>query len=531
MRICMTVLAVVAALSAALAQQPVVWTASPWEHVLKSTPPRQGEPIRLRAAANEYEPFRIIVHAGADPLADVDLTVSDLKGAKSTIRARHLTLFREHYLNISAPSLRSTAPTGWYPDALIPFVDPESGADLKGARFEATPYTIEANTNQGYWVDVYVPERTPPGDYTGNVTVTSVGKTLAVVPVTLRVRGFVLPQTIAMQSNFGSLGSRIAKGNKLEPNSPELARIEDLYIDSFLEHRAVPGTLGDIWPKVNDDGTVDDSLTGARLRRLIEDKHVNALKLPFSPKDPEKCKRDLRAYAAYLRQKGWLDLAYVYLKDEPNNAEDYETVRQQAALVKAADPGIGRMCTEQTITSDEKWGNLYGAVNLWCPLWGLWDEKTALERQAQGEKLWSYTALCQREAPFWQVDFAPVSFRAPFWISWHYDIKGFLYWSSVYWDAYEDVWTKPHFRDKYWGEGMLVYPGLEAGIRGPVPSIRLKLIREALEDYEYMTLAAGQGKKAEVDALVARLTRSFKDWEKDPQAYLTAREELARLID
>lgn len=205
-------------------------------------------------------------------------------------------------------------------------------------------------------------------------------------------------------------------------------------------------------------------------------------------------------------------------------------MREQGALIKEADPQIRRMCTEQTITSNPEWGDLYGAVDCWCPLWGLYDEKTARERQALGEQRWSYTALCQREAPFWQVDFAPVHFRAPFWISWHYDINGFLYWSSVYWDPYEDVWNKPHFRDKYWGEGMLVYPGGVAGIKGPVPSIRLKLVREALEDYEYMTLAARQGKGAQVDAIIDKLARSFQDWEKDPQAYVAARAELARLI-
>lgn len=514
----------------ALAQQPAVWTASPWEHVLKSSPAGKTCAVSLTSAANEYEPFRIIVRAGAEPLADVHLTVSDLQGPKSRLRARNLTLYREHYLNVFAPSARSTAPTGWYPDALIPFVDPKTGEDLKGARFDATPYTIEANSNQGYWVDIYVPRNTPAGEYRGTVTVTTADKPLAQVPVSLTVRGFALPDEIAMQSCFGSLGSRLAKKLNLDPASAEFAKVEDEYIDAFLDHRAVPGSLGNIWPTVKEDGTVDDSLTGERLRRLVEDKHVNALRLSFAMSDPVKGKRDLRAHANYLRQKGWLDLSYVYLRDEPNNAEDYETVRKQAAFVKDADPEIGRMCTEQTITSNPEWGDLYGAVNIWCPLWGLWDEKTAWERQALGEKLWSYTALCQREAPFWQVDFAPVHFRAPLWISWRYDIKGFLYWSSVYWDPYEDIWTKPHFRDKYWGEGMMVYPGADAGISGPVTSIRLKLVREALEDYEYMTLAAKQGKKAQVDALVLRLTRSFQDWEKDPAAYEKAREELAGMI-
>ena len=66
---------------------------------------------------------------------------------------------------------------------------------------------------------------------------------------------------------------------------------------------------------------------------------------------------------------------------------------------------------------------------------------------------------------------------------------------------------------------MLLYPGKDAGIGGPVPSIRLKLIREALEDFEYMTLADKQGHKAQVDEIVDSLVRSFNDWSQSPEAY------------
>jgi hypothetical protein len=231
-----------------------------------------------------------------------------------------------------------------------------------------------------------------------------------------------------------------------------------------------------------------------------------------------------------LRDKGWLDLAYIYMKDEPNDAEEYEIVRQQGELIRES--GIKRLCTEQTVTSNPEWGTLYGAVDIWCPLWCLYDEDTARERQELGEEIWTYTALCQGRgtAPFWQIDFSPVQFRAPFWVSWHYGAKGFLYWSSIYWTAGQDPWTTPHFREQYWGEGMLLYPGKDIGLSGPVPSIRLKLIREALEDFEYMTLASRQGHKAEVDEVVVSLVRSFNDWSPNPKAYMAARAKIASLI-
>lgn len=56
---------------------------------------------------------------------------------------------------------------------------------------------------------------------------------------------------------------------------------------------------------------------------------------------------------------------------------------------------------------------------------------------------------------------------------------GLLYWAADYWtkDAWNDVDTYPIDGDHYPGEGMLVYPGEDAGVEGTVPSLRLKWIR------------------------------------------------------
>jgi hypothetical protein len=130
---------------------------------------------------------------------------------------------------------------------------------------------------------------------------------------------------------------------------------------------------------------------------------------------------------------------------------------------------------------------------------------------------------------------------------------GFLYWSSVYWGAYdgmEGVWNAPHFRERFWGEGMLLYPGQPAGIDGPVTSIRLKLIREAMEDYEYMVLAAqGEGggldiqmgsetmivtrrgdAREQVNRIVKNVASSFQAWSRDEGDYERARARLAEMI-
>lgn len=524
-------------LSACTQKRAIVWIASPWQRVMRNTPPGEMKSVDLKAAANEYEPFRIIIHNnGKQLLKDVNVNVSNLKSSDSEILAENLRLFRANYLNITKPSNRTKNPAGWYPDALIPFAGGETGIPSDKITYVAAPFKIDTAQNAEVWCDLFVPPGTKPGLYQGKVTVT-VGKSkLTEIPVNLNVWGFELPAKIAMLSHFGSLNEEAAKMMGIEVGSKEFVEMEYLFDHELLNHRAVPSTPGSAWPEWSEKEGIIDRGEADRMRNLVEMEHFNALDIPFRYKDDaKKCKAYLAATAEWLKKLGYLDMSYVYMEDEPNDIKEYEIVRKQGAMIKTANPEIGRMCTEQTITSNKAWGDLYGAVSIWCPLWGLWNDSTARERLAQGEKLWSYTALCQgpEGTPWWQIDMDPMNFRSPMWISWHFNITGFLYWSSSYWNGYgslQGVWEAPAFRKNFWGEGMLLYPGQPAGIKGFVPSVRLKLYRESVEDYEYMALAKSLGKGEEVNKIVDGVATSFQKWSHEQGTYEQAREKLANLI-
>jgi hypothetical protein len=84
------------------------------------------------------------------------------------------------------------------------------------------------------------------------------------------------------------------------------------------------------------------------------------------------------------------------------------------------------------------------------------------------------------------------------------------------------------------GDGTLLYPGRPAEWGGtrpfPVESIRLRTIRDGLEDLELLALARARGHGALADRWLARLVPSERGWERSAAPWLRARAELARAI-
>jgi len=155
------------------------------------------------------------------------------------------------------------------------------------------------------------------------------------------------------------------------------------------------------------------------------------------------------------------------------------------------------------------------------------------KRLFAGEAVWSYAALWQgrRDTPFWELDFPLLNYRIPMWINWRFGITGLLYWSTMNWAPARDVWTNPvTYGDQYNMEGSLLYPGADAGVQGFITSIRLKQIREGLEDYEYLTILEQHRGRMAADDVVKKIARSWQDWDTDTRHLVEARAKIAGLI-
>lgn len=528
-------LALLGALLVTPAPSMTVFTADSLTRIRPKDPVRPEAEARLKAARNEAEAFQVVVRAGEKPLPAVMVEVSDLQGDGGRVIGRAaVSLYREHYLDVRTPSPRSKDGAGAYPDPLIPILPPAARPPAKLPRFAGGPFAVLPDTNQPIWVEITVPKDAAAGDYQGTVTVACFGELSVAIPVKLTVWDFALPDVPSLRTNFGGLGRRLLTGHGgFKPDTPPYRALERRYAESMAAHRLCPPIPPYLRPKPGPDGTVDAKESHAGLKEWMETFHVTGFEIKLEGEDPAGKQRDynvklIQSTWAYLKQHGWEKLAYVPVLEEPKDQAGYDEVRKRAKLVHEAQPGCKVFCAKQPAPENPAWGTLVGSVDLWAPLWTLFDEASVAERQKAGDEVWSHTSMCQgkdgQDAPYWEIDFPLLNYRVPAWTSRRYGLRGLYYWTVVYWPA-GDPWVNPLTYKNFNGEGVLFYPGADAGIDGPVASMRLKALRDGLEDYEYLVLAGDEGA-----AKASAIGRSWTQWETDPAKLAAAREELAAVI-
>jgi len=545
------------------------WTVADTRHVLRGDPAEEAKAVKLGAARNEWQSFQILVRSGT-PVAGVGIVPANLRGPGGAIlKAGSARLYRQHQLRLETGTYRNTGfKPDWYPDPLIPFQHPQAanGKRLEGARFTAVPFDLPANETHGFWVDIFVPDDAPAGDYSGVYQVTAAGGPGADVPVSVTVWNFSLPKTPTLETAFGSPAGVLrgyclerAKANK-ETFPADWAAVEEQCAQCLSEHRlnATPPS-STLTPVAQPDGSFRIPPEQVRaLREFVDRYRLNAVQTPHpdrAVKNPEAERDRLRAWLAAFdaaaKELGRPQVVFfTYLKDEPNSAEDYRYVQKWGRAVREAKSALKVLVVEQTWTApgmggaDSAWGDLYGAVDIWCPLFSLHKQDSAAQRQALGETVWTYTALCQGQpTPWWHIDYPLLNYRVPAWIAWRCRMKGLLYWGGLsYWRQVDDPWTqapvytgrgKPQQGEKgivFNGEGSLVYPARAVGYDGIVPTVRLKALRDGIQDYEYLALLERAGKADAADRIVLPLAESWFAWEKNPEAYREARAKLAALL-
>jgi hypothetical protein len=475
-------------------------------------------------------------------------------------------------------SPRAELPPGLYPDPLVPFINPVTNKPIEplnqsrarwgesvttsGYDMYAVPFEVFKGQNQAIWADVYVPKNVPAGQYSGKLRVLAGGGISEQIPIAVTVWDITLPDGPTHRNHFGSFGN-VARYFNIERNSDRFKLIEMRYCQAMSEHRINPPIPGYLLPQTNDDGSLEIiPERHAALKEFITDLHVTDFEIPrasfarlpgstlrpdyktISPENRTKAQRYYREFYKYLKDNGWEKGAYLYMLDEPNLRENYEQVLVLGQLVHEAVPQLKCLVVEQTYLQDPCWPDIDPAVDIWCPLWSFIDQKTINDKLANGDEVWSYTALVQRspryhpqyqtvkdfDPPYWHIDRPLTVYRIPTWINYQYDITGLLYWSTI--TAIIEPWYNPAFAHPrhYNGGGFLFYPGVPCGIDGPVISMRLKNLRDGMEDYEYFTTLERLTDKKTVKKIVDTIAPNWWDFSKGPNEFLAARERIAQEI-
>lgn len=496
----------------------------------------RAEPLQLAGARGEYESFQLRT-PGSFRLTR--FTAAD----GSTLPPP--AAFRMENVQLPAASPHASEPPGPVPDKLVPGDPMRLGAEGL------------------WWIDQHIPREAKPGDYAAEVFSTADGTKLA---LKLTVWPAQLPEVPALRSGIGCSWRRIADlhGLPQDSGSEKLKALTRRYHALLAEHSLCPRESFPLGVEVGPDGTLTHFPEQA-IREHIALTRATMLALPIYESWPfaAPTRRDQPAAVKYLsalmgemQRCGWEKLCVVACPvDEPSTAEAYAQVRGWGLLCRTAEQECGvripLLCTEQPTPENPAWGTLAGAVDIWTVLHAdLWRDLQTPEpetprRMSAGEQVWCYAALVQypdaflashgrdfrgpdAHPPVWLTDHSRMNYRISPWLCAAQRWSGLLYWDALHWpengDPQQDNGTFREGKLVFNGDGQLLYTSPD----GPLPSVRLKWLRDGMEDHSLFTAASQQNLTA-AKRIVRAIAPSVDAWRDNPAALRAARASLARL--
>lgn len=491
------------------------WATNEMDRVGQTDAAKTAPNISLFAAKGEYESYQVIVQAPAGGLTNVNLSVSVLSGpGGATIPVSSQTLFREHYVFVTQKSFdlgganRPTGP-GWFADGLIPFVNPDTGQALNGT-LKAANATVAQGTNQPYWIDIFVPRTAQAGVYTGTYTITTGNQGQFQGNVTLTVWNFTLPLRPSLLSSFDAWNDAT----------------EDATNTELLRNRIMP---------LRPNSSLEDTYISQYGLGLVDLHFWSGANVSTCTMSAAPSVSSIQSRANTYSRPGVM--LYNFSADEIDDCPGlFPTLTQWAVNLHAA--GVKQLVTMTPNSALYNDGSGKPVVDIWSILPKMYDAAVPAVNDAmsRGMQVWSYNALVQDTySPKWIIDFKPIDFRIFHgFINQSLGLTGVLYWRVDLWTA--DPWTDPmnswNGTDSYPGDGMFVYPGDKVGItNGVAPSIRLKWLREGVEDYEYVQLMKNQGKGTQALNLIKTVAPDWRNWNHDPAALESVREQLGQALD
>ena len=497
-----------------------VWSAPGTEKVLQDKltgyDDIKGEAkIEVFSAKGEYEGQHLILTSEEKPITGIDVSVSDLTLAgESTVKfdKENIEVFFEKYVEVKKNYENNGAPTGKYPDALVPMEN----------IVEYGENQMKAGTNQGLYVRFNVSQQQPAGIYTGNLVLSYAGFKQT-VPVTLEVVDLTISEETHLKSHF--ISEWQYRLGELDSTQEMLEK----YIEAGLEYRISPSGVV-IDKTFDDEGIAYYVETAAKFMRNPKCTHVALPQrsiqqtvevdgefLTASAPDPVVMEKLLDAFIAKSFEDGfdYVSKLGTHLVDEPqlNNAlirtkvastvfrNTIEKVATELAAETYADAAFQAQLVESvrdiraiiTASYAEEYADY---IDTWCPTVDYYNTESQRANYADQEEKWWYTCISPRAPyPTYHTEDTLLSARTLSWMQAEYDVVGNLFWATnvyanyngSYYENIEDFYEGDASRfSQVNGDGYLFYPGKPYGVDGPIGSLRLEAIRDGIEEYEVL---------------------------------------------
>jgi hypothetical protein len=395
------------------------------------------------------------------------------------------------------------------------------------------------HTNQPVWLQVTVPYGTAAGTYSGSVQVVADGN-----PTTVPVSVVVSPMTLPRQSQVsGSLLTAVnfspqsygAKASELYGVAPE-STLSELF-GFFASYRLSPNNWGYGNPNASSGYTSDrrwwldkaDQMVTAAGRpgqfasmwipvsnnRWSPSTYVGGL----SPFKPQSWCAYLRSVRGFWQKNGWLgSYPYLWGMDEPGLTR-YRVVEKQAREAHSCFSDSHVIVTGRPTAENRfLWNGGPDDVDDWVVLasryYGQYtnpaQSRRGVSHATQNLKL--IDAVRRRHKQVWAYTYDAASHSTPgftasepladprMFVDWTAleGITGLLYGEGT------TTYSKGNplvSNDKAAGSYVLVYPGRT----GPIPSARLEVLREGIEDWEIINVVRHKHGAAAVKRLLSAL--------------------------
>ncbi len=506
----------------------IVQAESPNNKILKDEPIQGLKEISLHAAKNEYEPFQLLVSPkGNQTIDDISLKFSNLKEPGGNVIAKsNLEYFEVGYI-------------GAVPDVLYP---PDKFTGAKGK-------------NRLFWILLKVPENAAPGEYKGFVEVKAGKDKPKAIPYRVKVWNFQMPEKVRLRTClFSFVPTTVVKWYGHPIGSEKFFKIIKGGFESFARHHVDPGcALPGYW---FDYGTFkyNMKIPKFRLRRTVLkfkdgiygkealayfDKWAgfwvkNGLNLNYfimSPSDrtlktPEQLinlERFWNVWYPHLKKKGWASKIYIRpFRDEFKKWSDAKEGRDRALLVKKIAPEVKVLAT--TCGGFHKQNEYLKDV---IDIWSLNAYMGNKSKIAYFRKLREKGALiCPYIHGHIMINNSGMKLRRYFWQLWQDYADGCTLWCVNGWTSYNPelgiLDKKPDGTFKlrsdkiqFGAGGILLWPGKD----GVLDSVRWELVREGIEDYEYIHLLEDKladrklsgPMKSEAEKILKNLRNNFRE--------------------